>query len=382
MKVTFVLPRYPWGGGSGGPRVIYEYANHLVARGHEVAVVHPNAWGSPSPRTPGVKGWLRRNGAGFRDWLFTPKLNWQRIDPRVQMAYVPKLSDRYVPDADAIFTTSWTTAEFVHDCSRTKGEKFYLIQHYETTHGASEEQIKAIWRMPFHKVVIAEWLYDIGIRMGCRNMVKIPNGFDHSFFRICNPIETRSQRVAMMFGGRMEWKGFADGMTAIDIVRSRHPNLQVVVFGNWRRPKSLPSWVEYRRSPGRQELVEQIYNSASVFVCPSWTEGFPLPPGEAMACGCAVASTNCTGVTEYAEHEVTALLSPIKNPAALAENVLRLLENDSLRMRIAEEGHKRIQAFTWERSTDLLERYVLECIRNDNEQTGEKGRLSMKMARA
>lgn len=364
MRVTFILPRYMWNG-SGGPRVIYEYANHLSRRGHEVSVVHSNAWGSPDPRKPGFYGWAKRRVAGIRDWMFTPRMHWQDIDPKVQMAYVPRLTDSYVPDADAIFTTSWTTAQFVHGCSATKGSKFYLFQHYETTHGASEDKIEAIWRMPFHKVVIAQWLYEIGVRMGFRDIVKIPNGFDHSRFAVLTPIAQRTKRVAMMFG-RSEWKGFADGLAALGMVKSRHPDMQAIVFGTWRRPSSLPSWIEYCRDPSERQLVEGIYNSARIFVCPSWLEGFGLPPGEAMACGCAVASTDCKGVREYAEHGVTALLSPPRDPKALAENVLRLLEDEELRIRIAETGHKRIQAFTWERSTNLLEKYIQECVRQDS----------------
>jgi glycosyltransferase involved in cell wall biosynthesis len=363
MKVTFILPRYIWSG-CGGPRVIYEYANHLAIRGHTVTVVHPNVWGSPSPRKPGFYGWARRKGAGLRDWLFTPSMHWQPIDPRVRMAYVPKLADKYVPDADAIFTTSWTTADFVLRCSWTKGAKFNLIQHFETTHGGTKEQIDALWRMPLHKVVIADWLYDLGTELGCQDMVKIPNGFDHSRFRISAPIAQRPERVAMMFA-HAEWKGSADGLAALERVKARHPGLQAVFFGHPRRPGFLPSWIAYVRNPSEKQLVESVYNSARIFVCPSWTEGFPLPPGEAMACGCAVASTSCTGVTEYAEHNVTALLSPIKNPVALAANILRLFEDDELRIRIAEESHKRIQSFNWERSTDLLERYIQESVQQD-----------------
>jgi glycosyltransferase involved in cell wall biosynthesis len=73
-------------------------------------------------------------------------------------------------------------------------------------------------------------------------------------------------------------------------------------------------------------------------------------------------STDNGGVREYAEHEVTALLSPPKNPEALAQNIVRLLENDDLRIRIAKAGHERIQQFTWERSTDLLEQFLKDII--------------------
>jgi len=43
----------------------------------------------------------------------------------------------------------------------------------------------------------------------------------------------------------------------------------------------------------------------------------------------------------------------------LADNLLRLLKDDSLRIQLATAGHKQIQKFTWEHSTDLLERLLI-----------------------
>lgn len=357
MRVTFVLPCYPWKP-VGGFRVVYEYANQLVARGHQVAVVHPsrlrNDYWSPENRLHGI---FWRKGGALRNRLLRPSVKrWQSIDSRVRLLYVPDLSSRHVPDGNAVFATAWQTAEQVDNYPPSKGEGFYLIQHYEIWDG-HKDKVDATWRLPLRKVVIARWLYDLGREMGCGDMTMIPNGLDLSMFRMVTPIGGRPKRVAMMFS-RSEWKGSSEGLAALEEAKSRHPALEAVLFGVHRRPEALPSWIDYRRDPAQQQLVEEIYNSARIFICPSWTEGFALPPAEAMACGCAVVSTDCGGNREYAEHGVTALLSQPRNPEALAENIIRLLEDDDLRVRIATEGHKRIQSFTWERSTDLLEEFI------------------------
>lgn len=357
MNVTFVLPSYPlkpW----GGFRVVYEYSNHLVARGHKVTVVHPRRLKrKPRPSAPNLYRLLRQKVATFRNEVIRPNVQqWQPIDPRVRFSYVSDLSSDHVPDADAVFATAWTTAEYVADYPVSKGEKFYLIQSYETWDGP-KDRVDATWKMPFHKVVIAGWLHDLGSQMGCQDMAKIQNGFDHSKFKVLTPIFNRPKRAAMMFS-QVELKGSADGLIALKKAKTQYTDLQVVMFGVSPLPKSLPAWIEYHRHPTPHELVEGVYNSASIFLCPSWIEGFALPPAEAMACGCAVASTDCGGVREFAEDSVTALLSPPRDPEALANNLLRLLEDDDLRIRIAMGGHKRIQAFTWERSTNLLEEYI------------------------
>ena len=99
-------------------------------------------------------------------------------------------------------------------------------------------------------------------------------------------------------------------------------------------------------------------NGASIFLGPSLTEGFPLPPAEAAACGCAIVATDIGGHQEYLEHGVSALLSPPKDPAAMARNLCLLLANDNLRMQLALGANKSVTRFSWEHNTDLFERFL------------------------
>ena len=89
---------------------------------------------------------------------------------------------------------------------------------------------------------------------------------------------------------------------------------------------------------------------------PSWTEGFGLPPIEAMACGCAVVVTNVGGVPDYAINGETVLASPPRNPEILAQNIIKLIENEDERKRIAENGYNYVKQFTWDRATNQLEK--------------------------
>jgi len=358
MKITFILPRYPWKP-IGGFRVVYEYANHLVARGHMIAIVHPRQlpnW-NPSPPT-NLCRWLRRKAGYLRNLIFTPKVKWQPIDKRVKMLYVPNPRAQYVPDANAVFATWWPTAELVLEYPESKGKKFYLVQDFYPYLG-TKSQIEKTWRFPLKKVTISSWLYKMVIDSGISKdeIIAIPNGVDHKRFCLQNDIAGRPKRIAMMYSTG-SYKAPEDGIKAIEIAKSRHKDLQAICFGPGTRPKTLPRWIKYETNVSEERLVE-IYNSSSIFLSSSVAEGFALPPAEAMGCGCAVVATDSGGIREYAEHEKTALLSPPRNPEALAKNLLRVLEDDELRIRIAKAGNVRIQGFTWERSTDLLEQFLL-----------------------
>ncbi len=164
-----------------------------------------------------------------------------------------------------------------------------------------------------------------------------------------------------MLYGFSDYKAPQDGLAALEIAKARHPDLEVVIFGPFPRPEALPSSFVYGQNIPEADLIK-IYNSSRVFVCSSIAEGFALPPAEAMACGCAVAATDCGGIREYAEHEVTALLSPPRDPEALAQNIIRLLEDEELRQKLALGGHRRIQELTWDRSTDRLEGFISQWV--------------------
>ena len=350
---------------SGGYAVVYEYANQLVARGHEVIIVHARRFlrGNTHPLNK-VHLWLTGKARKPRTLIQRPEVHWYPIDSRVKMLYVPELTASYIPDGDAIFGYGMLMAG--EDYPPEKGMEFLLLQHYAVF---PEAVLYALWRAPVGKIVIARWLYEQGLKLGvpADEMIHIPNGIDHSKYRILLPIENRPPKVAMLYS-QIPWKGSENGIKALELARRQFPTIQAVLFGVYPRPKTLPGWIEYHCDPPQEELVGSIYNGSSIYLCPSWTEGFGLPPAEAMACGCAVVSTDNGGVRDYAEHGVTALLSPPKDPEALAANLLRLLEDDELRMRLAVAGHEHIQEFTWERSTDLLEQFLIDRIERSGTQ--------------
>jgi len=159
----------------------------------------------------------------------------------------------------------------------------------------------------------------------------------------------------------VEWKGSADGLAAFEIARHTIPELHLTLFGIDPAPPNLPSGVEYHHQPP-QDKLNSLYNRAAIFISPSWTEGWGLPPAEALMCGGAIAVTRGGADEAFAIHEQTALVSPIKDPAALAANILRLVRDKELRLRLAKQGHALIQQFTWERSGAALEALMLDAV--------------------
>jgi glycosyltransferase involved in cell wall biosynthesis len=344
----------------GGVKVALEYANALVQRGWAVRVVMPLVRDREAVARLRASAWRRlRKGARFlaRRWRgsYLPA-KWFDVDGRVEMRFTLTPEARYLPPADAWVATSWRTAGWV---AGYPGARLYLIQHLETWDGP-EAEVLATWKLPLRKVVIARWLEATARGMG-EDSVYIPNGLDFRAFGVDVAPEERSPDGVLMLFHKADWKGSGDGIAALEQARREHPGLRAVLYGVPDRPESLPAWIGYERQPTQARLRE-LYNQAAIFLAPSWTEGWPLPPAEAMACGCALVATDIGGHREYAHDGATALLAPPRSPQALAAHLVRLLGDRDLRVALARAGHDRVRRFTWEPAVDRLEQTLREAI--------------------
>lgn len=356
MQISFVLPKFPHYP-VGGLKVIYEYANRLVGRGHELTLVHTSQFHPGDRNLWHPRSLISRAARVARGWTRPPEtVDWFDVDDRVDVRYVSRLEPDAFPEADSVVVTAWWNVQTIYGLPARKGQPVYLIQAYEVWNGP-EEAVNATWRLPLPKVVIAKWLYEKGLSLGVPEdeLFYVPNGIDHETFRLVRPIEDRPLKVAMLYN-QAEWKGADDGLEALRLAKEEVPELEARLFGVGRAPRKLPPWAHYDRRPSPSLLVEGIYNSSAVYLCPSWIEGWYLPGAEAMACGCALVTTDCGGVRDYSEHGETALMSPPRDPQRLAANLVRALRDDDLRASLSEAGYQAIQAFTWERATDELER--------------------------
>jgi glycosyltransferase involved in cell wall biosynthesis len=362
MKINFLLPCYRWSP-SGGFKVVYEYANQLVARGHEVTVIHPRLLKFPPPEKMTPRKHVRKARVWLREVLSPPVIYWHPMDPRVRVLYVPNSGKRYIPDGDVLFATAWHTVQSVLNCPSEKGEKCYLIQHYETFQGP-QNLVDATWRAPLFKVVVSRWLAELGQALGAHNVSYIPNGLDQQRLRVITPIANRPPRVAFMISS-VGFKRSIDGVKALEMAKQRFPNLSVEAYGIDERPAFVPDWMNYRTNPPHDELVNQILNASSIVLSSSESEGFGLPPAEGAACGCAMVSTDSGGVRDFIIDGQTGLLSAPRNPEALARNLCLLLSNDDLRVRLAEAGRDCVAGFTWERSANLMETFLSNISMNN-----------------
>lgn len=340
---------------SGGFRVVYEYANRLAELGNQVSIVHPRTIHSQTGLIEGIKKRLWKYKLNL---LNRRLIRWFDVDDDVNLILATDLSEQNIPDADVIFATASDTAFSVAAYSASKGRKFYLVQSYETWN-LPEDKVQAGWKLPMHKIVVSRHLQRIADSFGERWRTSfIPLGIDLSLFRLLTPINERGELRVGMLAHPNEVKGTRDGLAALEIVKAKHPDLQVALFGTEPRLDFIPDWMSYERLPTAERLVE-LYNSCRIFLNPGRAEGWGLPAAEAMACGCAVVSADNGGIHEFAVDGQTALIAPIQRPDLLAEKILALIDDDELRRRLALAGNQSIKQFSWEQAVNSLQTVLI-----------------------
>lgn len=92
----------------------------------------------------------------------------------------------------------------------------------------------------------------------------------------------------------------------------------------------------------------QLYNQCTLFVFPSWNEGFGLPVLEAMSCGAAVICSNTSSLPEVIGRK-DVLFDPYSK-AEITKKLIYLLTDDALRADISCHGIEQAKKFSWDKS--------------------------------
>ena len=93
------------------------------------------------------------------------------------------------------------------------------------------------------------------------------------------------------------------------------------------------------------DVLNALYNTARMVLHPSYHEGFGLPLIEAMAVGTPLVTASVSAMPEVAG--AAALLVPPADSHAIAEALVTLEQDETVRQRLIAEGHKRLERFSW-----------------------------------
>jgi len=193
---------------------------------------------------------------------------------------------------------------------------------------------------------------------------RIYNGLDLDEFPYESPLSRPP--VILAIGRLVEKKGFSDLIEACGILAERGRHFQCRIIGAGALSGDLQTQIDQVRLGGRIELVgprpqrEVILEirKAAMLAAPCVVaedgdrDGLPNVIQEALALGTPVISTDVAGIAEVIRDGETGLRVPQNDPPALADAIERLLTDPNLRVRIAAQGRRLIEAeFDIDRNT-------------------------------
>jgi len=218
---------------------------------------------------------------------------------------------------------------------------------------------------PIGKLMLKKWFN----KLDCRIAVSpIAREFANKHCSDVSPIEEFSDgKINILFVGRMEpRKGLNYLLEAYKRVKREIPDSRLIVVGpgtrlrhkyekrvsrNGLKDVSFIGYSSYRDLP-------RYYKTADIVCAPATgCESFGIVLLEAMAVGKPLVASNIEGYSSVATHGEEGLLVPPKNPAKLAEALLTLITDSSLRQEMGARGKLKALEYDWER----VAQRVMDC---------------------
>lgn len=392
MRVNFVLAGLARERFSAGHLIILEHAHELARRGHEVTLVptipsyrpdwydvqiplldgpafRPERGGLRAARSAGR--WLRGGRRRRSDLADSFTEIVRPFASRSALPYeIASMTERLrdvVPPADVTLATGFATTLPVWLVGT--GVKAYFMQHHEVVFAPESDApewtrayAELSYRLPLNRIANCSWLRNEIVRVyGGQTPALCLNAIDLGrYFPDGAPPEGGPMTVVSYSGRRAPWKDLRTAAEAVRRARESVPDLRWLVYGD-DALLAPDNHIAAYESVGFQDAdgLRRLYSRAQVLLSASWYESFPLPPLEAMACGCAVLTTRL-GTEDFARDGENARVVEAQDPSAMAQALVDLWRRPEERARLAEQGRLDAQAFTWKAAGDQLENVLLE----------------------
>jgi glycosyltransferase involved in cell wall biosynthesis len=138
------------------------------------------------------------------------------------------------------------------------------------------------------------------------------------------------------------------------------PNAKLLIVGIGKLENILKSYVSKHQLPnimflGYRQDISELLNIADIFTLTSTREGLPKAIMEAMACAKPVVATNVRGNRDLIEDGVNGYLIEVGDIEGLAQNIIKLLENDSLAKTMGAKGLEKIESYSLDKVLKEME---------------------------
>jgi phosphatidylinositol alpha-mannosyltransferase len=193
----------------------------------------------------------------------------------------------------------------------------------------------------------------------------IPNGIDTDVFHpsVGAPPAIRKDVPSILFLGRFDPRnGLSTLIDSFRKVKGRQRQAQLVVVGDGPLREHY-----YRQARGDEDITfvgavlegrPSYYAHSSIYACPTTKASFGITLLESMACATPIVCSDILGFRDVVVHEREALMTHCGDVGALADALVRLLDDEGLRIQLGTTGRHEAMQYSWPRVTSqVLEVY-------------------------
>jgi len=193
------------------------------------------------------------------------------------------------------------------------------------------------------------------------NWTIVPNGIDLEMFNPHAPPPPGIRRdvPVILFLGRFDPRNVLTTLIeSFKKVRGKQREAQLVVVGDGPLRKHY-----YRAAGGDPDITfvgsvldsrPSYYAHSAMYACPTTKASFGITLLESMACETPVVCSDILGFRDVVKHEREALMFHCGDREALADGLVRLLDDETLRARLGKAGRQEAQVYGWPSVTDAV----------------------------
>ncbi len=267
--------------------------------------------------------------------------------------------DGQIENADCTFATFWPTVEKLTGLLKG-GRRYYLVQDFEPSFYPDDahhiRRAENTYRAGLHCVTLGRWL---------TKLLRARYGATADYFDFAvntalyqpRPAERApAGRVCFYARPSTPRRGYELGLAALALLHERKPEVEIVLYGT-DNLQPRPSFPFVDRGLLSEEELATLFSSCEAGLVLSLSNP-SFVPLEMMACRCAVVEVASERLEGIATHGVDAwLVEP--TATALADGLVRLLDDNALRERLIENAYARVRQMDWRHAARQVEAVLL-----------------------
>jgi len=343
---------------NGVSRALEELRRHLVDRGDLVQLIHPD-YGRPLEREHDHQ--VRAIPLPFYEELRLPVPPFHRAHEAID-AFRPDLMHIATPALLGLSALRHAKRRAIPTVSsfHTNFDLYAASYGIGWTAGAIRRYLRWFHNRTLATHVPSRAAKDRLEQLGFKRLVLWPRGVDSALFRPDRPGRFAIRRalgwsaddlVIAHVGRLAREKNIGFLASELEIVAASRPGVRLLIVGDGpSRPKMEKRLAGAARFVGFRsgEDLADHYAAGDLFAFASRTETFGNVTLEAMASGMPVVALRAGGVADIIEPGATGLLvDPDSPPRALAESLIRLVDDAERRRRMARMARAFAESQSW-----------------------------------